>query len=311
VPIVNTATADSGQTEPDTATFSVPLVLSEQCHPFTLVLDDLSTAAIDVIVVDNMPAGTLTALGPSTHADAAADLGNIFYNGPAGTFTTNRTTALSDPEVGSPTEPEIRINSSNLGSTPGTLLILATDTCIELAAGQYVLNTPLGGIAGGTVAISETLDPANAPFSSNGTTNSLGPLGSGAFSQSASAPLSLASPGVVSLSKRITIVHTAAAQLTTLAAGGTVWAGAAAAPPGEAAASEASAHADDAAQEPTHGVGGEAAVPQLVEGRHGAEVDFQPQRRSGRWRAGAEAEAAIDAALAEFDEDLLAECLVP
>jgi hypothetical protein len=190
-------------------------------------------------------------------------MGTIFYAGVVGTFPTNRTMVLSDPLVGTPTEPEIRISSTNLGSIPSTMKILATDTCIALDQGLHQMMTPFGGIAGGTTTLKETVNLDNQQFATTGPMNTVGPLGSGSFSQTVTSQYNVLTPTFVSLSKDITIKHSAANKLTTLSAGGKLSpvGSAPAAPPTPAAHQVVFANLGQTV------ISGAAAVPQTAEAK--------------------------------------------
>ena len=71
---------------------------------FVLTLDDLSTAGVDVIVVDNTDGGlgTLTGKGISTNADGSGTDGVVTFSGGVGSFIVNVTTGISAPMIGSP-----------------------------------------------------------------------------------------------------------------------------------------------------------------------------------------------------------------
>ena len=66
-----------------------------------LTLDDLGTAGIDAIIVDDMVAGTATAKGTSNFADSSPVAGSVLLLGTVGSFTVNVTTGTSKPIVGS------------------------------------------------------------------------------------------------------------------------------------------------------------------------------------------------------------------
>lgn len=196
--------------------------------PFILVLDDPNTPGVDVIVVDNMPVGTMTPRGPSNYADASATLGEIYYSGAAGSFSMNRVTARSKPLIGFADEADITINAVDRSSKAGTLIIEATDGNFFMSTtGTHQLTSPVGGVAAGTLTFSETVDLSNNPFAEgsnvNGYSNQLGTYQKSGFSGQKTVTFSLdnnARP--LSLSKRITMVHTAALQQTSVNAGGMV-----------------------------------------------------------------------------------------
>lgn len=194
-------------------------------HPFTLVLDDLSTPQIDVIIVDDAPVGTPTALGLSTHADQSnSTLGEIYFSGSTAQFQLARTSAKSKPLVPDAPQPQIVLTSAFLSTAGGEIVVQATDSCYSVVSGgNYVFDSPIGGTTNGTVAFSETIDPANSDFATapTGVTNTVGPFSPGTVTGSATNNF-LATGSFASLAKTIDVTHPAGPKLTTLTAGGAV-----------------------------------------------------------------------------------------
>lgn len=147
--------------------------------PLTLIIDDSGTPGYDIIVVDNMPIGTPTAFGNSTHADLNNQtLGNLGFLGATLNFNYVTVTALSKPYLAGLTAPDMSITASVRSTgNGGTINIYATDGCFAITPGaNYTLVTPLGGTTVGSVSFSEAVDPLNT-FLSTGTGNVRNELG--------------------------------------------------------------------------------------------------------------------------------------
>jgi CshA-type fibril repeat protein len=187
--------------------------------PLTLVIDDTSTTGYDIIVVDNAPVGTPTALGNTTHPDLNnLILGNLGFLGATAKFGYITVTALSKPYLTGTTAPDMSITSSfrSTGSG-GTLNMYVTDGCFCIVPGSnYSLVTPFGGTTVGTVSFSETVDPLNS-FLSTGTgnvSNSLGPFTKRSFSGTATKPFNFSTTDA-SLTKALNLKHGAGNNLST------------------------------------------------------------------------------------------------
>lgn len=198
------------------------------CHPFTLVLDDPSTPGLDIIIVDNAPIGTRTALGVSNAADFYDSIeGLIFYLGPVGNIssvavssTSTRTTPGADPEI--------IVSGQILSAGAGKIDIITTDTCFEVdTGGAFDLTTPIGGVTDGTVMFQEIVDVGNNAFA-DGTgpqqsTNDLGTLGPDDFSGTESTSFATDANDPFSLTKRGNVCHEGSdTRITTLSAAATV-----------------------------------------------------------------------------------------
>jgi hypothetical protein len=133
--------------------------------------------------------------------------GVLTFSGAVGGWIVNVTTALSKPVLGSPTDPEMDLNSVDVygGGAPSDLTIVATDTDFALTPGS--VHAMVGGTLGddhtGTFSVSV----------SGGPTASVGPFGpGGAFSGSASAGFtSIATPYSMTLQA---VLHSAGAAAT-------------------------------------------------------------------------------------------------
>lgn len=183
-----------------------------------MTLDDLGTAGVDVIVVDDVDGGvgTPTPFGLSNTADVTAGDGLIFYNGPVGVFTVNLTTGLSKPIIGDPYEALLDLNSVTVSGAAGTLDIWLTDTDFAVAGQPRStrLVSAIGGTTAGTVSFKDSLDVGNSEFGTGGPFSiDLGTFGPGAFSGTASMGVELGADPF-SLTKKLTVVHTAPGQST-------------------------------------------------------------------------------------------------
>jgi hypothetical protein len=208
---------------------------------FVLVVDDLATAAIDVIIVDEAVAGTPTAFGPSTIADPTIGApGVIGFSSilgiPAifgsGVFSVQINVAQSKPVIGIPTFPTARIDVVD-GTTggPGTVEVWTTDTGYVLPfAPAYSERASIGGTTDGTVIYDKWYDLTNAEFGF-GThvgpalpTPTLGPfVGPGFFGGNITEtiPVLPGFPGF-SLTQKISITHGGSGDITTLNAENTI-----------------------------------------------------------------------------------------
>lgn len=140
----------------------------------------------------------------------------------------NKTTAKSEPQISIADEPEITLSTVNRSSKAGTLVIEATDGNFFMGTdGPHQLNSTIGGTSAGTITFSETVDFSNNPFARgsnvDGYANQFGPFQTGSYSDQKTLvfPLSTAARPL-SLTKSITMVHTAALQQSGANAGGHV-----------------------------------------------------------------------------------------
>lgn len=177
-----------------------------------LYLDDLGTAGIDVIVVDDWDGGigTSTVLGLSNTADGAAGDGIVTFFGAVGSFTVNVTTGLSKPLLGS--VPKIDLNSVNVSGAPGTLVIGWSDTDFIAIANPQTSLSRIGGVTDGIVSYENKIDGSNGNFS--GAVVASGVFGPGAFSETQAGTGTIGDP--FAMSTVVTIVHTLSGQITSL-----------------------------------------------------------------------------------------------
>lgn len=163
---------------------------------------DVGGGPIDVNVNDN-GAGDLNGSN-----------GAIVFTGPVGNFTLNVTTGVSFPQMGSPSQPFMDLNSINQsGGTGGTLVISLSQQGFTTIPNE-AFNASIGGTkgAGGSVTYETFWDPTNTLFAQ---TNSLTNSGTITNSPFANARTGLGGgTGPFSLTQVITITHAAGARLT-------------------------------------------------------------------------------------------------
>lgn len=181
-----------------------------------LVLDDSGTLGQEVVIIDGQGVGAVSDDGNvSTVADPDGVVnGIISYNGPVGSiFTTNVATLISKPNIG---PARIDLNDITVNSTgAGTLVIQVTDTDFLLGANgdPLLLVNELGGVTDGSVSTIGAADDGNFEFGGSAAVVFQGPLGPGAFSDTASTGF-VGTGGLFSISESVEITHTAAGQAT-------------------------------------------------------------------------------------------------
>ncbi len=156
---------------------------------FVLTIDDLGTAGIDVIVVDEFDGavGTVTTLGASNSADILGGDGLVGFSGSVGAFVVNVTTGVSKPVIGGGSRARLDLNSVDVSGGAGILEIKLTDTDFVMTYPelQNTFNHLVGGTTDGTIEFYGAADFDNFEFGIGGDGNdvesSLGPY-TGAFS---------------------------------------------------------------------------------------------------------------------------------
>lgn len=181
-------------------------------------LNDLGTAGIDAIIADNSPAGTMTALGASTHADADATVGQVGV--PVGLTVGN---FLIDPATsafamgGGASDPlvDLLLFVETLGA--GVLQAQVTSTDITTDNPLVSITGNIGGISipavgPGDVVYTGGYDSGNGQFTFPGG-STIGPvaIGGGAFGSTVTIPVAGSNP--FSLSQSITITATGPGQV--------------------------------------------------------------------------------------------------
>jgi hypothetical protein len=161
----------------------------------TLQIDDLTTAGVDVTIVD----------GGVGDVNGAA--GAVTYIGGVGVWTFNVSTAQ-----GAPSYPGfgIDLNSINNSSAGGSLRISMTDTDHAYGAAgtdTFDMMGLIDGVTSGSVSYALYADTTNAAFASGSLVFS-GASGTGAFSNSGGTAITMDDP--FSITSVVTITHTGA-----------------------------------------------------------------------------------------------------
>ncbi len=157
-----------------------------------LTLDDLSTAGVDVTIVDN-GAG-----------DIDSALSFLAYNGKVGTWSFNTTAGFGN---GTSDIFGIDLFSGNASSSAGgTLRISLTETNLSFgqAPGMLPISSLIGGTTQGSIAYSSYADDANAAFGKSVLLFS-GSASGGAFSNGSTVLTQLSDP--FSLTLQVDITH--------------------------------------------------------------------------------------------------------
>ena len=107
-----------------------------------LVIDDGSTTGIDIVVIDNQPAGSTSSGGAwvSTMADSNMVVGGVVFNGSINSWDINVSTGISKPLV---TNNQIDLNSIVASFDPagaGWLHMMVLDTDF-VDNGSWIQNT--------------------------------------------------------------------------------------------------------------------------------------------------------------------------
>ena len=112
--------------------------------------------------------------------------GQVLFVGPFANFTVNVSVGLSDPILGSPTNPHMDLNSVTVANNVGgTLTIALTDTGFTGTGGIVPFLNQIGGtLIPGSLTVKTYLDAGNNPFALTTLLTSLTFPGPGAFSGS-------------------------------------------------------------------------------------------------------------------------------
>jgi len=138
--------------------------------------------------------------------DANDGIGEVTFIGPIAGWSTNVTTGLSFPAIGSLLEPEIDLVSINASSTAGGWLnIWLTDTGFGPASNAAHVLSSIGGTTGGSVTFRTFYDTTNTAFGQQHelSSASFSPTG---FSGDMAGSLQSATP--YSLTILVTVMHT-------------------------------------------------------------------------------------------------------
>lgn len=155
--------------------------------------------------------------------DTSGTTGIITFNGTVGSFNISVTTGVSKPEIGTPNQAKLDLNSLQIsGGGPGTLSIRLTDTDFT-QTGVDVATSLAAGVTGGSVAVSTYIDRSNAEFGTGEVLTDFGVFGPGSFSAgdtvSLAPPVNPSGAAPFSMTLAVTVIHTADWQITTFDAG--------------------------------------------------------------------------------------------
>lgn len=135
------------------------------------LLTAAATVAVSLGAAQPGHATLMLEISDGTTTQALSDLGNtgiITFDSAIGAFSTNVTTAISKPIIGSAQQPDLDLNSvdvTNRASNGGTLTIQVTDTDFLGGSGiATFLNTIGGTQSAGTLGVNTYLDCGNTPF---------------------------------------------------------------------------------------------------------------------------------------------------
>jgi uncharacterized repeat protein (TIGR01451 family) len=171
-----------------------------------LVIDNPATVGVlDVIVVDNAPAGTPSALGVSTLGDANAVAGFVQSLTPVGNFTSNISIGISKPALGAPASPHMDLNVSTTSTgAGGTLTIILGDD--GFTGSPAAARLSIGGTTQGTVTAARAFfDNGNQAGAQTTPIAALGPFPAGPYGVSATQVI--APGGTYALTEVVTITH--------------------------------------------------------------------------------------------------------
>lgn len=133
--------------------------------------------------------------------DANPAAGGVTFIGSVGVFVVNVTTGLSDPILGSATEPHMDLNTVSVSSGAGTLTIELIDEDF-VGAGTHSFAMNIGGTTGTTSSVTY-----NA-YADGSLIDSLGPFGGPVFAATGGGSATVGSP--YELMQQVIITHTGA-----------------------------------------------------------------------------------------------------
>jgi hypothetical protein len=161
-----------------------------------------SANAIPVLRLTTSAGATATVTDGGV-GDANSQAGVVVFMNPLSDWFVNVTTGLSKPTLGSPSLPELDLNSVNVSSFAGGWLdIELTDTDFTPKVADIFLSA-IGGTTSGSVSYKTYFDSSNAAF---GKATELTSFAGGgpAFASSATSILSSATPYSLTLLVRVT-----------------------------------------------------------------------------------------------------------
>ena len=145
---------------------------------------------------------TITDQGPG---DSNPTVGAVTWIGSIGSFDVNVSTGLSDPVSGSPTSPNMDLNSVDHSAGAGTLTVKFSDD--GFSGAQPAFEATIGGTTQGSIQYDTYIDTSNTLFGQGTLLTSISANSSpfaGTDTSSTGAP-----GGLYSLTQVVTITHSA------------------------------------------------------------------------------------------------------
>lgn len=163
---------------------------------------DTGSAPIDVTVNDN------------GGGDSNGSTGAIVWTGVVGNFNLNVTTGITFPQMGSPSQPFMDLNSVNQSTGAGGTLVISLSQQGFTTIPNEAFNASIGGTkgAGGSVTYQTFWDSSNTLFAQTNLLTNSGAITNSPFANARTGLGGGAGP--FSLTQVITITHTAGARLT-------------------------------------------------------------------------------------------------
>lgn len=149
-----------------------------------LGLSTTASAALILQISDGITTQLISDGGAGDLSGGVDDV--ILFNGSIGVWTVNVTTGIGSGVLGSPNYPQIDLNSVNVSTAAGTLLMYLVDTDLTTNVDPFGVVFGIGGTTQGTVFTSACVDNSNTltpvdvcnPLQ----VANLGPFSGGAFS---------------------------------------------------------------------------------------------------------------------------------
>jgi len=132
---------------------AVSVLFFSKAHALSIAIDD---------------GNGLNIISDQSVSDSNTALGTVTYNLGLGDWTTNVTTGISDPVMGSASSPELDLNSVNVSSlNGGNLSIMLTDTGFIGGNSFIDFFSNVGGTTDGSVKFNVFVDLNNGEFGIN------------------------------------------------------------------------------------------------------------------------------------------------
>jgi hypothetical protein len=146
--------------------------------------------------------------------DGSPLTGAIVFNQAIGNFQLNVTTGVSFPQVGSPSQPFMDVNSLNQSTGAGGTLVISLSQQGFTTIPNEAFNASIGGTkgSGGSVTYQTFWDPGNSLFAQTNLLTNSGTITNSPFANARTGVGGGAGP--FSLTQVITITHVAGTRLT-------------------------------------------------------------------------------------------------